>query len=301
MDWSSRSSSSIADAEGDMDQLFVNEDQEEDEEDCTMQLTRTEWERARAIKAAVEACDDVRNVPDFEYAKLAICCSASQKVEQIVEICYKLQAFRDLYSLKETMEDATTTLRSFFFHQPGLLMDVSYIPSEKCYTSSSDMAKMNFDRVQTDEEWRAFQGGCYYWIRSMESDFTAIRNGIIVLNECEGMSMMRNFNVVAQERAVHELWAYYPARHKESVWLNAPTAATLFYGILKRIINSELLRSWKLDGKLDGFDGRLDQLFHMPTMEIAQQALLQRMQRFLQKRNDNIQTFTLDKARLIVP
>ena len=256
-----------------------------------MKLTQEERTRALAIRQAVEECNYVHNLPDFEYAKLAICCS-SKTIESVVEVAYKLQCFREKYGIKETVDDAMELLRRFLYYQPGLLMDVSYIPSEECYTSSSDMARMNFTNLQTDDQWRAFQGGCYYWIKSMEGDFTAIRNGIIVLNECEGMSM-RNFNVVAQERAVHELWAYYPARHRESVWLNAPFAAAMFYGVMKRIINSDLLHSWKLDGKLEGYDGRLDALFSMPTPAVAQEALLERIERFLRHRHDNMQSFSL--------
>ena len=263
-------------------------------------LSEEERNRALDIKQAVEDCHYVTNISDFECAKLAICCCSSspnndnnnKSMDQILDIVHKLECFRNQYRLDDTLEDAMTTLEQFHYYQPGLLLDVSYIPSEQCYTSSSDMAKMNFTNLQTEDQWRAFQGGCYYWITSMESDFTSIRNGIIVLNECEGMSML-NFNIRAQERAINELWSYYPAKHQESVWLNAPVAATMFYGFVKSIINNELLQSWKLDGPLDGYDGRLDTLFLMPTLELSQQALLHRMEGFLRQRYDNIQSFSL--------
>ena len=263
--------------------------------DPLMMISAEEKERALAIKSAVEACEEVSNLPDYEYAKLAICCGPEKPMRKILEICYQLDCFRSQYKLREDMDDAMATLRDFFQCQPLLLMDVSYLESEQTYSSSSDMAKMNFDRLHTDAEWRAFQGGCYYWIRSMETDFTAIRNGIVVLNECQGMTM-RNFAVAQQERAVMELWAYYPAKHKESVWLNTPTAANLFYAVIKRLVNSELLKSWKLGGQLEGYDGRLSDLFCMPSPEASQEALLKKMEGYLRKRFHNLQTFRLDDA-----
>lgn len=255
-----------------------------------MHLSEEEKILALRVKQAVESSEQLHPLPDLEYVHLALTCHGT--MEKILEVAYKLQCFREMYQLEDTVEDAMAILRQFMVLQPGLLLDVAYLPSEECYTASCDVAALFPDRIKTDNDWRIFQGGFYYMMRATASSIQTIRNGLCILTECEGMGF-QNLDLRLQERTVHELWSYYPSNHKESVWLNTPPPANMLYAVLKRILKKELMDSWKIGGKIPGYEGRLDKLFLMPNAEIAGQALLKRIESYLSQRYRHEQTFRL--------
>lgn len=259
--------------------------------DLSMYLRDEEKNLALRVKEAVESNEQLRPISDFECAHLALSCG-ERTMEQIMDVAYKLQCFREMYRLHDTVEDGVATTRQLMEMQPGLVLDVSYLPHEECYTVSCDMAALCPQRVKTEADWRIFQGGFYYWIRATATNITTIRNGLSIVTECEGMGF-HNLDIALQERTVHELWSYYPARHKESIWLNTPPAANMLYGVLKRILRKELMESWKIGGSIEGYEGRLDRLFLMPNAEIAGQALLRRLESYLTERYHNERTFRL--------
>jgi hypothetical protein len=77
------------------------------------------------------------------------------------------------------------------------------------------------------------------------------------------------------------------------LWLNTPTAANIAYSLLKPLVSKDSLPIWRIGCKLDGYDGRIDSLFKMPTMEVAQEMQIQRLARFLDHRKHNESTFRL--------
>ena len=92
---------------------------------------------------------------------------------------------------------------------------------------------------------------------------------------------------------MNELFNYYPFKHKESLWLRTPTVANIVYGCLKPFMSTELKSNFHLGCQLDGYEGRIDKLFQMPTPEIAQQNMLERMAGYLQARIDNQNNYVL--------
>lgn len=258
--------------------------------DLRMYITDAERERALEVKQAVEACEDLKPLPDFEYVHLALSCNGS--IDVILDTAFKLQSFRELYRLEDSVEDGINTFQSLVEMQPGFILDVTYLPSEECYSGVCDLAANKPERVKTDADWRAFQGGFYYLMRAVASNLQVIRNGTSVLTECEGMGY-NNLDIRFQERSVYELWSYYPCNWKECTWLNTPPAANMLYSVLKTILRKDLADAWTIGGTLPGYEGRLDTLYKMPTAKAAVQSMLARMETYLAERYHNEQTFSL--------
>ena len=279
-----------------MEELYKQFQQQQSTMDLSMALTEEELNRAIAIKSAVGASEHVKPVPDFEYARLAITCS-SYTIEEAVNIAYKLQCFREKYKVQDNPQDAMYTIRQFMRWHPQHLLDVSYIPSENACSITYDMAAIQPQNIQTQEQWRVLMSGLYFIFRSAETDLRSIRNGLIILCECKGMELS-NLDLGIFERAVWDLWAYYPANHKDIRWLNTPPAANMIYSVVKRGLPAKFVNTWTLGGELDGFEGRLDALFTTPTLEIAQEALLNRMEGYLNQWHHRMQTYSLEDSEI---
>jgi len=78
------------------------------------------------------------------------------------------------------------------------------------------------------------------------------------------------------------------------LWLNTPTVANLIYAVIKPFMPQEFRDNFHLGCKLEAYgDGRIDQLFKMPTPEAAQESALRRMEGYLKERCKNLATYRL--------
>ena len=109
------------------------------------------------------------------------------------------------------------------------------------------------------------------------------------------MSFM-NYDTQFEERRVNELFNYYPFKNKEFCFLNTPTVAIMLYKIVKPFLSREFDRAVQLDGKIEGFEGRVDSLYNVPTFDYAQDRLLERLEEYLKERLDNQMNYTLPPA-----
>ncbi|CAB9497092.1 expressed unknown protein [Seminavis robusta] len=262
-----------------------------------MALSQVEKERAEAIKNAIAGRDDLKTLPDFEIAHLAIV--RGENMDRALDTAYKMQCFREELKIIDTAQDGLDTILAFMNLQPGFLLELTYLPFHGTYSWSCDYEKLNPSVVRTREQWRTFQGGFYYMMRCAATDFHSIRTGLATLSECEGMGS-HNFDIKLFEKAVHELWSFYPARYKETVWLHTPSFANFCYSMLRKIVSQELADSWRIGEEIQGFEGRrLTELFHIPNFEVATINLVARLQRYLTQRYHNEHTFELDNCRIL--
>ncbi|CAB9526716.1 expressed unknown protein [Seminavis robusta] len=258
-------------------------------------LTPGERQRALSIKAAIESAPFIQNRPDLEYAHLALCCSPNMSQEALLETAHKLQCFREQYGIQETVEDGVRSLRELMMQQPGHILDISYVPSEQTYHCVSDFAKLDPSKVQSEKDYRVYQSAFYYIMRATSTSPESMRKGLIISASCEGMTL-RSVNVQFQERCVAELWNYYPALYKEITWYNTPTAANMMYSMIRKFMTKEFRDNWKV-GAIGDYEGRLDSLFAIPTLEDAQEQVLQRVESYLQERYHNEQHFRLEQIK----
>lgn len=130
----------------------------------------------------------------------------------------------------------------------------------------------------------------------MSSNLRAIREGIAMIAECEGMGF-RNYDPKIDQRFMGDLFCYFPFKHKESLWLNTPTVANIAYAALKPFLSTpDKKANFHLGCKLEGYEeGRIDQLFLMPTPEEAQESAVRRMEGYLKERCYNLKNYRLPK------
>jgi hypothetical protein len=253
-------------------------------------LTETERQQALALKAAIESSDHIKNVSDFDVVTVALGCEGN--LERALEAAYKLQCFRELYKIEESVEDGIRTIRGLMQQHPGLILEVCYLPSEQTYWFFLDFARFLPALVKSDQDFRLFQGGAYYIYRAMSSSIQSIRKGAITMIECDGVSR-QNVDLRFEERIFHELWEYYPVRYKETFCLHTPMVFVVFLGVIKRLMNNSQIASLQTACSFGGYEGRVDALFKMPTLEIAQENLLARIEGYLTERYQNEREFSL--------
>lgn len=90
-----------------------------------------------------------------------------------------------------------------------------------------------------------------------------------------------NFSHNVVIRNFSHLYENYPLRHKEISWLRTPTAANILFAFIKPLLHPEAARKFRLGCTFNGYDGRLDQIFNLPTPELAKQNLLLKLLGYL--------------------
>ncbi|CAB9514045.1 expressed unknown protein [Seminavis robusta] len=254
-------------------------------------LTAEEKRQAMDLKEAVEAADHIENLSDFDYVTMTLGCDGD--IPRAVDATYKLQSFRKLYNIQETPQDGVAALRGLMLSQPETILEICYLPTEHTYWFFVDFSKFRPALVQSYDDWRHFQAGAYYIYRAMASNLQSIKTGAITMIECDGVTT-DNVSLEFEERIFIELFSYYPVRYKETFCLHSPMAFVVFLGVIKRFMSNRMLRSIQTAATFNGYDGRVDQLFKMPTVEIAQERLLSRMETYLTERYQNERDFSLN-------
>lgn len=272
----------------------------------SMALLEHEIQWAHTIKNAIAEAEHLLPISDFEVAQWAIVTIDEQNLDQVLERVYKLQYFREMYNFDNITAEASSPrdllrvwreggelLKGYIQRQQqGHLLTIDFMPSQGHYLIVWDRAAFDPSRVQSDYDWRIYQGCTYCIFLILNSNIRAIREGVAVLLECDGMSF-RNYDSQFEERRVNELFNYYPFKNKEFCFLNTPTVAIMLYKVVKPFLSKVFDQAVQLDGKIEGFDGRIDTLYNVPNFQFAQTRLLERLQEYLKERLENQMNFEL--------
>jgi CRAL/TRIO domain len=260
-----------------------------------LSLTEPELEWAWEIKEAVDLDPDLRSISDFEIAQLAIVTLGLEDLYSIRERVLVMQALRDEYKIVDTPEEGVALMRGLTcLQQPGYILAFDVSPNGRNYTVVIDMAAKRPSATKSDEDFRVYLGGFYYMLTAACSNLTAIREGVVHICECDGMSYA-NFSHSVMQRFLEELAMHYPIETKESLWVHTPMVANIMASFVKPWLNSRKGR-WeriKLGCKLDSYDGRLDALLNVPTPQAAQEKLLHNLYLALSERFHNQKIFEL--------
>lgn len=273
-----------------------------------MVLYEHELRWAHQIKEAIAANESLRPISDFEVVQFAICTCAdpfgpdperTTNLAEILERVYRLQCFQDQYKLDTkdnpfTVEEGCQLLRAYLKQQqPGHLVTVDYLPTQDHYMIVWDRAAFHPSKVVSESDWKIYQGATYSIFLALGSHFRAIRSGVEVILECDGMGR-KNYDGAFEERRVNELFNYYPFINKDFHFLNTPTVAVMMYQVVKPFLSKDFKQAVKLDAILDGFEGqRINTLYNVPTFEYAQDRLLCRMEKYLRERLHHQRTYQL--------
>jgi CRAL/TRIO domain len=276
--------------------------------DPTMTITTPELERSRKVQEAVASHKNLVDLQHrqhlkgrkaakltaFDFAQQSIVASGEETAEDIADRLYKLQCFRDEYRIQDTAEEGVSLINQLMEIMPGYLLSVDFAPRYGSYIFVWDFAAFYPAKVKEEKDLRILLGALYYICHCLSTDLKAVRSGVVFITECQGMSS-ENWDMRLEEQMQAELFCHYPIKHKECLWLNTPTIANIAYALMKPLVRRDFLASWRMGCKLDGYEGRIDSLFKMPSPAIAQEQLLKRVEGFLTERARNVRNFELSE------
>jgi CRAL/TRIO domain len=262
--------------------------------DTTMFLSHAEYDLAVAIRQAVEANEHLTNLTDMEYVQYALTVvSAQETMDSILERIYMMQAFRREYNIQDTAADGIQLFNDLTLQHPGWILTIDYVASTQNYIAIRDLAAFYPSRPKTPVELRIMMGGMYYIFECMNPNFTAIRNGMSSMNECMDVTM-ENFSYEAMEKLLHELIRPYPKNQRGTFFLNSPEMINVFFSMYKRFLTEKITKTFQMGHQVEGMEGRrIDELYKIPTPEIAREKVVLRVYDFLQLRYLNRATFSL--------
>lgn len=258
-----------------------------------MCITQEERDWAIALREAALREEGTKDIPlrDMELVQHAIV--GRGNIAMALERIHKLHLFRKAYQIEDTAEHGVECIRNFMELQPGFHLNMDLCPRQKHYVHVVDFAKFHPKKVRFDRDWKVFLSGIYYFMTALHPTLSAVRNGVLVIMEGDGMGW-DNFCIDFERRLWHEHGTAYPFRLHEFSWVHTPLVGNVFYSLLKPILPEEVREVVHLGVKFDeSFDGRLDSLFLQPSVEIANQRQLKTIQSFLEARYHNQAHFHL--------
>lgn len=263
-------------------------------EELTMAVTVAEINRAWEIKVAAHSRGDLRPLSDFAYVQYAIC-TPNEPMEVVLQRMAMMQAFREEFEIKDTIEDAMETLYQHTIDNDGFLIAFEYLRSSQNFLSVEVWAKLFPERVsRTPQTYRTWIAAMYYKFQAFSCQFRAIRTGPSQIGECLGTSMAANCQLEFFENYMHRFSRWYPRRQHEFFFLNSPACVNYVLSGIKKFINPQITKKILLGEQIAGFEGRsIEDLYNTPTPELARQRVLQVIHQYLQLRFHNEQAFRL--------
>lgn len=259
-----------------------------------MLLTDAEIQRAQTIKQAVQVNPDIDNLSDFEYVQYALASEPEESLEFIVQKrIFTIQCFKQEYKVEETLEEGVTSFHHFTLAYPGFVLALEKYLTTGGYVCIQDWSKLFPARIDTPNKMRDFMVATYYHYHAWNPDFRAMRQGIRNMTECEGTSFA-NYDQAFFENSMEQLYVCYPKRHLVHHLLHTPSVINIVYGLCKRFLTPHIRDSIQVGQEVKGFEGhRIDELFTIPTPELARQKLVRNIEISLRLRQLNQRCFSL--------
>lgn len=262
-----------------------------------MLLTPQETEWALQIKAAIAAQPEIDVISDFMCAQLAI--ATEGNTAGAVERAAGLQAVREEYKFVDHYQEGRTGLRQLIERNPRQFLSFSYSELEgkfvlvhdaaQCDVSSARQMADGYRASSPRDQVRTLLVGGYFLHHAMSMDFTSIRQGVIVMIECEGYNWSMKGDWKILQRFFSEVLQYYPMRGQLRHFHNG-LVFNIMASMLKPLLPEQMKDSFQVGCQ---FDGRLDEVFLVPTMEAASQRILERLGQALGRRYQNEHAFKL--------
>lgn len=261
--------------------------------DRRMEISRTEREWALRIKAAVEDCPEIDNLTDFEYVQLAL--STRNDVGEALEKAQHMQAFHQEYGVLNTIQQGREMVSKNLQLLPGVALSLSYYHRDGNYVFVYDIAAFDCKKaLATMQSTRILLAGCLYMCHAQCPDFTAIRQGSVLLCECSGFDWKKNMDFATFRKMWTELLAVYPMHYSKIKYFNSGVLINLINSLKKRFLPKEITDRMETGCRLDG---RLSDIYMVPTPAACVQRFLARIDESLTRRFHNVQTFRLEPLR----
>ncbi|CAB9503119.1 expressed unknown protein [Seminavis robusta] len=253
-----------------------------------MNLSEEERNLAINIKEAIAAAPDVDSVSDFMCVQLALI--DGDNTDAAIERVHHLQCFREEYGILDSAQDGVKCFGDYMKLFPGFHLCFSYYHDSGSYVMIYDNTKFEVREVRSPERIHAWLGGSYYTCTIFCPDFEAIRNGTVLVVECEGYDWKTDMDFKSLKKVWSEVATVYPVCFDKVKYFNASSTMNVVVSMLKPFLPKHLRNNIEFGCQ---FEQRLDALYLVPSMEEANQRLLARVDATLQRRYENERTFRL--------
>ena len=212
-------------------------------------------------------------------------------VEASLERARHMQAFREEYKIQDTLSDGKHWLAELLQLHQGSFLSFSYNHQDGNYCLIYDLAAVDlgvFKRHPRGYEI-TFSGG-YYFCHGLSPDFDSMRRGVIFMAECKDYDWKKNLDITAVRRFWSELMAVYPFRYQKVKYFNSGMFLNLINSLKKKFLPQNITDKMEYGCK---FDGRLSDVYLVPSVEAATTRIRLRMEDSLQRRYHHEATFRL--------
>lgn len=255
-----------------------------------MDITDQEISWARAIKTAIEGDAEIDNLSDFMYVQLALI--EKDNIEGALERAAQLQAFKEEYGILDTKSDGLKHLRDFVVKLfPKYILSFSFdSESTGSYVLIYDHKGFDIKALDTEAKLVTWLATTYYSAFSLCPDFESIRSGVVVMAECEGYNWTKNIDVKTYQRFWSEIGVALPVKFRLHKHFHCGVFINLLFSLTKKFLPSEITSKFDMGCQ---FDGRLDEIYLIPTVAAANQRLLNNMGEALERRYSNMKSYSL--------
>lgn len=256
-----------------------------------MDISEATRERAIQIKNAVEATPELDNLSDMWYAQYATVMEG-EDMEKIIDRALRLQAAREEYKIVDSFEFACKSLREGLDEFPAYVFACCFIERDGCYVLMMDTTK--FDNEKFDKNPEIWMRAFYFLAHATCCDLEAIRNGAVVVFECDGFDWRKHINLKNVKTILDE-HGMYPVQYHSIKSFHNGVFWNLLYSLVRKSSPTWITGKLQLGCKFDG--GRLDKVYNTPTQEEAQERLWARLVYCLRLRYDNERAFSLGEEQ----
>ncbi|CAB9501308.1 expressed unknown protein [Seminavis robusta] len=255
---------------------------------CRMIITEEERNWALAIKEAVEGDPDLSNISDFLCAQLAIV--EPNNMEAALNRIRQMQWFKEEYDIRDSLEDARKLVQEYLCLFENHILSFSYSYEHGSYICCIDCAACDKDALQTEKQWQTNLGGFFYMHNAMNPDLMSMRNGVIMVYECEGFTFSKMGGIKTANRITKDFVAFYPTKHQSLKFYHTGMFMNLLLAVSKPLLPQGVTARNEV-GCI--FQGRLDTFYLVPSAADAQQRNYIRVMDALSRRYANEASFRL--------
>lgn len=261
--------------------------------DPRMRITTIEKDWALELKEGVEGLPDLGDLPDFMYVQLAII--EKGNLEGAIQRAYNLQEIEEAFDIRNTAEDGMRYLNENIQVHSEFFLSFSFAPRDSCYVFITDMKGFERKKLRARPDGdNLFVASTYYIGHCACPDFESVRNGIVMLVECDGYNWATNLDI-----RLARLWSSvhmaYPIRSKKMKYFNSGMFINLLHSTVKQFVSKEVMDSFEVGVKIEG-DHTLDHIFLVPDAETTNHKLLLNYSKALKRRYENAKYFSLPES-----
>jgi hypothetical protein len=201
------------------------------------------------------------------------------------------KSFEKDYKIVETTKSGIKTLKEFFDLFPEWLLSISYYEASGHYALVYDVSKLTAEGLKRPGALELYLKVIYFLWHGLSHDFAGIRNGMLLLAECGGFDLKRNFGLAHYSSCLAKLGYIYPFKIHQLKLYHTGVMAGMLVSMGKHLVPEEVHRTFQLGNVCE--IGRLGDLYMVPTVDAAQQRILRSFDEFLSRRYRNEAAFCL--------